>query len=387
MSAGLDGVVQVEPADAGLDHGVAELLVDLEDLVHVLERQHHGAAHLRRGAAVAVVLAAADRPQRDPVLVGDADDRLDLLDGGRARRRRTGRSSAEPGTWNGSWKSDEGLRHPWPPCRLRSQRRWRRVARSRSTSVTPGGTGRLVSIMALRQLSLEWVCGVGSGRSTCARTGSVRDRTGQGRSRTELCTHCTSSAPRVLLPARACWDRTVSPQKRGEVTVSGRLEGKIVLLTGIGSGMGRVTAQLLAREGATVVGCDLNPEGAAETVRLVESEGGIIDVSAPVDLSSRSDVETWVERCSREARANRRALQQREHAEVRAVRRAERRGLPLHHRQRAAPGLASVPRRPGRTWPRSRGAIVNIGSGGRHRGRARTSAGGARRGQGWQCWR
>ena len=36
VAAGLDGVVQVEPADAGLDHGVAELLVDLEDLVHVL---------------------------------------------------------------------------------------------------------------------------------------------------------------------------------------------------------------------------------------------------------------------------------------------------------------------------------------------------------------
>jgi NAD(P)-dependent dehydrogenase (short-subunit alcohol dehydrogenase family) len=77
--------------------------------------------------------------------------------------------------------------------------------------------------------------------------------------------------------------------------VSGRLEGKVVLLTGIGSGMGRVTARLLAREGATVVGCDLNPEGAAETVRLVEAEGGTIDSSAPVDLSKRHDVETWVE--------------------------------------------------------------------------------------------
>ncbi|MER5182574.1 SDR family oxidoreductase [Streptomyces sp. NPDC002896] len=77
--------------------------------------------------------------------------------------------------------------------------------------------------------------------------------------------------------------------------MSGRLEGKVVLLTGIGSGMGRVTAQLLAREGATVVGCDLNPEGAAETVRLVEAEGGTIDSSAPVDLSNRSDVQTWIQ--------------------------------------------------------------------------------------------
>ena len=55
----------------------------------------------------------------------------------------------------------------------------------------------------------------------------------------------------------------------------GRLEGKVVLLTGIGGGMGRVTARLFAQEGATVVGCDLNPDSAAETVRLVEAEGGL----------------------------------------------------------------------------------------------------------------
>jgi meso-butanediol dehydrogenase / (S,S)-butanediol dehydrogenase / diacetyl reductase len=76
--------------------------------------------------------------------------------------------------------------------------------------------------------------------------------------------------------------------------MTGRLDGKIVLLTGIGSGMGRVTAQLFAQEGAIVVGCDLNPEGASETVRLVEAEGGIIDSTAPVDLTQRTDVEAWI---------------------------------------------------------------------------------------------
>ena len=75
---------------------------------------------------------------------------------------------------------------------------------------------------------------------------------------------------------------------------SGRLEGKIVLLTGIGGGMGRVTARLFAREGATVVGCDLDAEGAAETVRLVEHEGGIIESNAPVDLGNREDIDGWI---------------------------------------------------------------------------------------------
>lgn len=74
----------------------------------------------------------------------------------------------------------------------------------------------------------------------------------------------------------------------------GRLHGKVVLLTGIGSGMGRVTARLFASEGAIVVGCDLNPETSAETARLVESDGHSIDAVAPVDLGNRDAVSRWV---------------------------------------------------------------------------------------------
>lgn len=74
----------------------------------------------------------------------------------------------------------------------------------------------------------------------------------------------------------------------------GRLAGKIVLLTGIGGGMGRETARLFAREGATVVGCDLNEESAAETVRLIEAEGETIDSSAPVDLGQREAIDAWI---------------------------------------------------------------------------------------------
>jgi len=74
----------------------------------------------------------------------------------------------------------------------------------------------------------------------------------------------------------------------------GRLAGKIVLITGIGGGMGRETARLFAREGATLVGCDLNEESAAETVRLIEAEGGTIDSSAPVDLGQREAIDAWI---------------------------------------------------------------------------------------------
>lgn len=79
----------------------------------------------------------------------------------------------------------------------------------------------------------------------------------------------------------------------------GRMAGKVVLLTGIGSGLGRTTAQILAREGAIVVGCGRSPDGVAETVRLVEAEGGKIEGHAPVDLSDRASVEGWISATAR----------------------------------------------------------------------------------------
>ena len=45
-----------------------------------------------------------------------------------------------------------------------------------------------------------------------------------------------------------------------------RLKGKVCIITGIGSGMGRAAALLFAREGASVVGCHINPETAEATL-------------------------------------------------------------------------------------------------------------------------
>lgn len=76
---------------------------------------------------------------------------------------------------------------------------------------------------------------------------------------------------------------------------TGRLQDKVVLITGIGSGMGRVTAQLFASQGAIVVGCDINSETASETARLVAADGHAIDSIAPVDLSNRDEVAKWID--------------------------------------------------------------------------------------------
>lgn len=51
-------------------------------------------------------------------------------------------------------------------------------------------------------------------------------------------------------------------------------KSKIVLITGAGSGIGRVTAQAFAKEGATVVVSDINEKGGAETVQQIADSGG-----------------------------------------------------------------------------------------------------------------
>lgn len=75
----------------------------------------------------------------------------------------------------------------------------------------------------------------------------------------------------------------------------GRLDGKIALITGTGGGMGTVAAQLFAREGARVVGCDLDAEGAKQTVELVRAEGGEMTAMAPVDLGDAAAAQDWVD--------------------------------------------------------------------------------------------
>jgi 3(or 17)beta-hydroxysteroid dehydrogenase len=54
----------------------------------------------------------------------------------------------------------------------------------------------------------------------------------------------------------------------------GRVQGKVALVTGGGSGIGRATALTLAREGATVVVTDMRAETAEATAALIREAGG-----------------------------------------------------------------------------------------------------------------
>ena len=77
--------------------------------------------------------------------------------------------------------------------------------------------------------------------------------------------------------------------------MTGRLDGRIALITGTGGGQGRVAALRFAQEGAIVVGCDVNAEGNEETIRLVRDAGGTMTGTAPVDLGDSEQARRWVE--------------------------------------------------------------------------------------------
>src|SRR2546423_10496676 len=77
--------------------------------------------------------------------------------------------------------------------------------------------------------------------------------------------------------------------------VSARLDGKVCLITGTGGGMGRETALSCAREGASVVGCDVTIEPAEVTVEMVRGGGGEMVSKQPCHLDDPADCQALVD--------------------------------------------------------------------------------------------
>lgn len=74
-----------------------------------------------------------------------------------------------------------------------------------------------------------------------------------------------------------------------------RLKEKVVLITGIASGIGRATARIFAQEGAKVVGADISQEKGLEVIEAIKRAGGEATF-VKADVSETSHVKRLVEK-------------------------------------------------------------------------------------------
>ena len=74
----------------------------------------------------------------------------------------------------------------------------------------------------------------------------------------------------------------------------GRLEGKSVVITGAGSGIGRAASVLFSREGAKLIIVD-RTEGVKETAKLVSDAGGTVE-AVMADAGSEADVKGFIDK-------------------------------------------------------------------------------------------
>ncbi|MBU4035746.1 MAG: SDR family NAD(P)-dependent oxidoreductase, partial [Proteobacteria bacterium] len=72
-----------------------------------------------------------------------------------------------------------------------------------------------------------------------------------------------------------------------------QFQGKVALVTGGGSGIGRATALAFAGEMAKVVVTDILVKGGEETVRMIKETGGK-SIFVKADVSKQSEVEGFI---------------------------------------------------------------------------------------------
>ena len=75
-----------------------------------------------------------------------------------------------------------------------------------------------------------------------------------------------------------------------------RFAGKVVIVTGGGSGIGRAAALLFSQEGARVVVADIDSASADEVAAAIVAHGGVA-LAAPCDISCETEVQRMITSC------------------------------------------------------------------------------------------
>jgi len=89
----------------------------------------------------------------------------------------------------------------------------------------------------------------------------------------------------VLYSSLVAFVKLVTPEE----TWFKDIKGDIILVTGGGSGIGRLMCLKLAKLGATIITWDINSKGNAETAQMIEKEGGKA-YTYTVDMSNREEI-------------------------------------------------------------------------------------------------
>jgi NAD(P)-dependent dehydrogenase (short-subunit alcohol dehydrogenase family) len=89
-------------------------------------------------------------------------------------------------------------------------------------------------------------------------------------------------------------ERDKSNTPAWQTDTSQRVKGKVALVTGVASGIGKASALLFARQGAQVFGCDIDEQGARASAAEAEAAGFPLAAVTKVDIGQEAELRRWV---------------------------------------------------------------------------------------------